>query len=186
MDNSESEKAKEIILLLKSISNIGGKLMMTIRVIEPHEYVFLEEMLYEAIYIPEGSGPLPKDIIRVPDLMRYIEDFGRKEDCCLVAEVEGKCIGAIWTRVFDKESKGYGYVDECTPELSMALDKTYRGHGIGTKMIRQMLELLKTLEYAQVSLSVDERNRAFNLYEKFGFETVSSHEGSHIMVKKLL
>lgn len=160
--------------------------MITIRKIKPNEYSFLEDMLYEAIFVPMGSQPFPIDIIKDPNLIRYIDDFGKKDDYCLIAECENTLIGAIWIRLFSKENKGYGYVDNSTPELSIALDKNHRGTGIGTRLLNQMLKIMIYKGYAQVSLSVDEKNKAFQLYKKHGFTIVHSKEASHIMVKKLI
>ena len=43
--------------------------------------------MYEAIFIPEGFEPPPKDIIKEPDLQVYVDEFGSKTgDICFVAE----------------------------------------------------------------------------------------------------
>lgn len=79
---------------------------LLIREIRQNEINFLGEMLYEAIFIPKGEEKLPKEIINKPELNDYIKDFGRKNDFCLVAELENKLVGAIWIRQFTKENTG--------------------------------------------------------------------------------
>ena len=161
----------------------------TIRDIEKTEFSFLEKMLFEAIFIPDGEEKLPTSIIFIPELYRYIEKFGQKNDICLVAVVENKLIGAIWARLFaeisTRKSEGYGYVDDQTPELSMAIQEKHRNKGIGTQLLQKMIDKLKTLKYHQVSLSVDNRNFAYQLYQKLGFLNVETTENSVIMKKPL-
>lgn len=62
---------------------------MKIRPIVSSEYIFLDDFLYDAIFIPEGIMPPEKSIIQQPELQKYIADFGKdKDDYCLVAEVD--------------------------------------------------------------------------------------------------
>jgi ribosomal protein S18 acetylase RimI-like enzyme len=157
-----------------------------IRDIRRNEIYLLEDFLYDAIFIPDGFEKPDKEIIKLPELVIYIKDFGKASDLCLVAELNGILTGAIWTRVFPETEKGYGWVDENTPELSMSVNKNYRNLGIGTKLLTSMLERLKQLNYKQVSLSVDRRNFAFRLYQKFDFEIVHSDEKSATMINRHL
>lgn len=156
-----------------------------IREIEPWEIPLLDDLLYDAIFIPEGQERPSIEIIQLPTLSRYVKDFGKESDLCLVAELQGKLIGAIWTRVFSETEKGFGYVDSATPELSMSVREEYRQQGIGRKLMEDMLSKLKGLGYRQVSLSVDKLNFASLWYPKFGFEEVVGDEHSVVMVKRL-
>ncbi len=155
-----------------------------IRDICESEIYFLDEMLYQAIFIPEGIRKLPREIIFNPELHHYIKDFGRKDDYCLVVESEGVLIGAIWSRIFPADAKGYGWVDESTPEISMAVDEKYRNNGVGVQLLEAMIEKLKKLGYEKVSLSVDIVNFAYSLYKKFGFIDYELTDKSSVMIKK--
>ena len=63
----------------------------TIREMTVMEYPLLNEFLYEAIFIPDGIKPPPKNIIASPELQIYVDRFGAsKADFALVAEVEQK------------------------------------------------------------------------------------------------
>lgn len=153
-----------------------------IRRIKPEEYELLNEFLYEAIFIPEGVEPLPKSIINLPEFRIYTEDFGKKDDHAFVAEKDGNIIGAVWTRIIND----YGHIDDETPSLSISLYKEYRGLGIGTEMMRQMLTMLKEEGYEKVSLSVQKENYASKMYLRLGFEIVDTNNGDdHIMVYHL-
>ena len=123
----------------------------TIREIQKHEYPLLNNFLYEAIYIPEGMEPPPKSIIASPELQVYVERFGElKDDRGLVAEIDSKIVGTVWARIMND----YGHIDNATPSLAISLYKEYRGLGIGTAMMKDILHLLQAQGYKQVSLSV--------------------------------
>ena len=153
----------------------------TIREMTVPEYPLLSDFLYEAIFIPDDIKP-PRNIIASPELQVYVERFGAlKDDFALVAEIEGKIVGAVWTRIMND----YGHIDDETPSLAISLYKEYRRFGIGTAMMKEILALLKSYGYKQVSLSVQKANYAANLYLKVGFEIVRENEEEYIMVKHL-
>ena len=139
----------------------------------------MEDFLYEAIFIPEGVPAPPRAIVKDKDLQVYVQDFGKKsDDRCLVAEVDGKIVGAVWTRIMDD----YGHVDNQTPSLAISLYKEYRSRGIGTQLLRCMLERLKADGYPCVSLSVQKANYALRMYQKVGFIPLSDHGDELLMV----
>ena len=149
------------------------------REIRPEEIPVLDDFLYEAIFIPEGVPAPPRSIIAHEDLQVYVRDFGKKaDDRCLVAEVDGKIVGAVWTRVMND----YGHIDDRTPSLAISLYKEYRGLGIGTELLRKMLEKLRQQGYERVSLSVQKENYALRMYQRAGFKTVEDHGEELLMV----
>lgn len=154
----------------------------TIRKMTVPEYPLLSDFLYEAIFIPDGIKPPPRDITASPELQIYVERFGAlKDDFALVAEIEGKIVGAVWVRIMND----YGHIDEETPSLAISLYKEYRGQGIGTNMMKEMLSLLKTHGYKRVSLSVQKANYAAEMYRKIGFEIARENEEEWIMIYNL-
>lgn len=151
----------------------------TIRKMTVPEYPLLSDFLYEAIFIPEGIKPPPRDIIASPELQIYVERFGAlKDDFALVAEIEGKIVGAVWVRIMND----YGHIDDETPSLAISLYKKYRGQGIGTNMMKEILSLLKTHGYKRVSLSVQKANYAAEMYRKIGFEIIKENGDEWIML----
>jgi len=149
------------------------------RELEAHEAPVLKDFLYEAIFIPEGVEPPERSIVEQPELKLYYEDFGTgRGDLCIVADDNGKIIGAAWTRIMND----YGHVDDDTPSFAISLYKEYRGQGIGTVLMKKMLELLKEKEFSKASLAVQKENYAVRMYEKVGFKTVSENEQEYIMV----
>ena len=149
------------------------------REIRNDEISLLKDFLYEAIYIPEGSEAPGRSIIEKPELAVYYDDFGKgRADNCIVAEIDGNVAGAVWSRIMND----YGHVDDDTPSLAISLYKEYRGRGIGTKMMRHMLELLKSQGYHRASLAVQKANYAVKMYENVGFRVVDENDDEYIMV----
>ena len=155
---------------------------MMIRYLREDETEILKDFLYEAIYIPEGVKAPERSVIELPELRLYYEDFGSGQaDCCMVAEEEGKNIGAVWSRIMSD----YGHVDDETPSLAVSVKKEYRGRGIGTSLLKQILGVLKEKGYQKVSLSVQKANPAVRMYRRCGFQTVSETAEEYIMIHDL-
>ncbi len=155
--------------------------MILIRPIMPEEVSALDDFLYEAIFVPQGVDSPPRSIIENDDLQVYVRNFGDSpHDHCLVAESEGKIVGAVWARIMDD----YGHIDNQTPSLAISLFKEYRGQGIGTQLLRQMLDLLRQKGYGQVSLSVQKENYALQMYQKAGFHVVADRGEEVLMASK--
>ena len=154
----------------------------TIREMTVTEYPLLNEFLYEAIFIPDGIKPPPKNIIASPELQVYVDRFGAsKADFALVAEVEEKIVGAVWVRIMHD----YGHIDDKTPSLAISLYNKYRGQGIGSSLIKEMLSLLQVHGYKHVSLSVQKANYAAKLYQKIGFRIIKEIGDEWIMTYNL-
>lgn len=152
-----------------------------IRELNSNEYNVLEDFLYEAIFIPEGETLPPRSIIDQPELQIYIHEFGKENDNALVAEIDGKIVGAVWTRIMND----YGHIDNDTPSFAIALYKEYRGLGIGTEMMKHMLKILKKKGFEKASLAVQQANYAVKMYQQVGFEIVEESEEEYIMICKL-
>ena len=152
---------------------------MNIREINSNEYKVVDDFLYEAIFIPEGIDAPPREIINAPELQVYVQNFGMQEgDICFVAELEEKIVGAVWVRIMDD----YGHVEDGVPSFAISLYKEYRGLGIGTAMMKQMLAELKLRGYQKTSLAVQKENYAVKMYKNVGFEIVDENEEEYIMV----
>ena len=152
-----------------------------IREIRESEYSILSDFLYEAIFIPEGMEKPPKSIINQQELQVYIVDFGKADDWCLVAEVKEKIVGAVWVRIMND----YGHIDDETPSFAISLYDEYRSLGIGTELMRAILQFLREKGYKQTSLSVQKANYAVDMYRKVGFEVESENGEEYIMVCRL-
>ncbi len=151
----------------------------SIRKIRENEYHLLESFLYEAIFIPEGVTPPPKSITGQPDLQVYIKNFGtQKDDICFVAEVDNEVVGAVWVR----DMKDYGHIADGVPSFAISLYKQYRKFGIGTDLMKTMLEELRNKGYSQASLAVQKANYAVKMYKMVGFRVIDENDEEYIMV----
>lgn len=152
---------------------------LVIREIRKDEYNLLEDFLYEAIFIPEGATKPTKEIIKNEELQVYIKNFGDyKDDYCFVAEYDNKIVGTCWTRIMND----YGHIDNDTPSFAISLYEEYRGKGIGTKLMKSMLKLLKEKGYKKTSLSVQKNNYAVKMYKNVGFKIIDENKEEYIMV----
>ncbi|MGH3103300.1 MAG: GNAT family N-acetyltransferase [Gaiellaceae bacterium] len=134
----------------------------------PADVPFLRDMLRHAYYwrwgTPEGED--------VPG-SRYVDGWGRPGDASVIALDEGFPVGAAWYRVFRRRAPGWGFVDEATPELSIAVVPSRRGRGVGEELLAALMERARLEGYESLSLSVEPTNPALKLYERFGFAKVN-------------
>ena len=158
---------------------------LSVRPLEGTDEPLLRRYLHLAVFVPPGQLPPPVDIVDAPELLRYVEGWGRAGDLGVLAlDGEGRDMGAAWVRLWLPGDEGYGFLDRSTPELSLAVRAGWRGRGIGTRLLERLLERVAG-EFAAVSLSVSAENPAVRLYRRFGFEVVSTTGGSLTMRKQL-
>ncbi len=136
---------------------------------------FMRDMLRHAYYARWGSSEAD-----VP-LERYVEGWGRRGDAGLVAIEEFRPVGAAWFRLFEEDEPGYGFVDEQTPELTIAVVPSRRGRGLGQELLTALLEQSRRRGFEAISLSVEPDNSALRLYEEAGFEKVGERAGAWVM-----
>jgi GNAT superfamily N-acetyltransferase len=119
-----------------------------------------------------------------PDLpvARYVNNFGRPGDAGLVAWERGP-VGAAWYRMFAADEPGFGFVDEQTPELTIAVVPGRRGSGLGGELLEALLARAREEGHTAISLSAEAENT--KLYERHGFEAVEQKDGTVTMRKQL-
>ena len=116
----------------------------------------------------------------------YVKAWGRRGDTAVIALDKGFPVGAAWYRLFDRGRPGFGFVDERTPELAIAVVPNARGKGVGTALLKALLERARADSYPTVSLSVDRANAgAIELYDRHGFEQVAEDDDSVTMLAHL-
>jgi ribosomal protein S18 acetylase RimI-like enzyme len=118
-------------------------------------------------------------------LTRYVDNWGRPGDVALVAHETGNRVGAAWLRLFSASEPGYGFVDEQTPELSIAVVPSRRRHGLGQELMDALLDAAREAGHETVSLSVEADSPAVAFYERNGFARVRESEGGVVMAKRL-
>ena len=113
--------------------------------------------------------------------MNYVENWGRPGDAAMIAIDQGFPVGAAWYRLFKQERRGYGFVDEQTPELSIAVVPSRRGAGIGGELMKGLLDLARRQGFGAISLSVAKDSPSVRLYERYGFTRVDERDGAVTM-----
>jgi GNAT superfamily N-acetyltransferase len=114
---------------------------------------------------------------------RYVRNWGRPGDAGVIALEGAHAYGAAWYRLFTSDEPGFGFVDEATPELTIAVVPSRRGKGAGKELLEALLDRARENGYEAISLSTDERQVGW--YERFGFETVTETPHAVTMVKRL-
>ena len=148
-----------------------------IRPAGPQDVPFLRDMLRHAYYwrvdqVSESGEP---------PVQRYVERWGRPGDTALIAIQDFQPVGAAWYRLFKNENAGYGFVDEETPELSIAVVPSRRGSGLGSELLEALLGQARADGYEALSLSVEKDNPAVGLYQRHGFVPVREEDGAVTM-----
>jgi ribosomal protein S18 acetylase RimI-like enzyme len=119
--------------------------------------------------------PLP---LEHPVLAPYRDDWGRRGDLGVVAEVDGAVVGAAYCRL----TRGYGFVHERTPEVTIGVDTAHRGVGIGTALLDALADLARKNGFERLSLSVEPINPARRLYERAGYREIGADEGGSLLM----
>jgi GNAT superfamily N-acetyltransferase len=157
-----------------------------IREASTEDLPFLLEMWHmAAFWQPEVFQLTVEEALNVPEVARYIEGFGREGDLGLVAEADGRPLAAAWYRSFDADEPGYGFVDEATPELAIAVAPHARRRGVATALLQALADAARSRGVLALSLSVNADNPSRRIYERAGFVDVREDDGSYVMLLRL-
>jgi ribosomal protein S18 acetylase RimI-like enzyme len=121
---------------------------------------------------PGAPLATPQELAANPYHARYMQGWVREGDAGVVAEQDGRPVGAAWYRTFSASEPGYGFIDEDTPEVSIAVEPDQRGRGVGATLLRALCRREKGDGLEALSLSVERDNPALRLYERIGFVEV--------------
>jgi ribosomal protein S18 acetylase RimI-like enzyme len=150
----------------------------TIRQAMPTDEPVLWQMIFEAAHMAEEGHTSVQAAKERLDLARYVQDWGRSSDIGVVAvePEQHQSVGAAWARLLIGDDKGYGYVDDETPELAIGVLPSYRGKGVGSALLARLLEIAKEV-YPAMSLSTRADNLpAVRLYEQMNFQKVAGSD----------
>ena len=136
---------------------------------------FLKDMLRHAFYWRSGGE------IEDASLWRYVSGWGRKGDTAVVALEEGFPIGAAWYRLFTRDEPGFGFVDEQTPEIAIAVVPSRRGRGTGHELLHALVDVAREQGFAALSLSTADESPAMHMFAHQGFEKTQQTDGSWTM-----
>jgi GNAT superfamily N-acetyltransferase len=147
-----------------------------LRPADRHDVRFLRDMLRHAYH-----WRLAEDEER--PVYRYVQNWGRPGDAGVVAVEGPHAYGAAWYRLFTAHEPGFGFVDERTPELTIAVVPSRRGKGAGKELLEALLAQARADGYEALSLSTDPEQAPY--YERLGFERLRTDEHAVTMLRRL-
>ena len=148
-----------------------------IRPLTPQDEPILWEMLYHGLSEPAAPKPASRDILRRPEISKYVAGWGRPGDIGFVAhEKRGEAlIGAVWLR---QPTDTSGVV----PELALAVKQEHRGHGIATALLTQLVRA--NPDQSTISISFVAGKPVLRLYERFGFKVIDRQRDAVVMQRQ--
>jgi GNAT superfamily N-acetyltransferase len=147
-----------------------------LRPVDQQDARFLRDLLRHAYHWRMAQDPdLP--------VFRYVQNWGRRGDAGVVAFEGPNAFGAAWYRLFPAAAPGFAFVDEETPELTIAVVPSHRGHGTGGELLEALLARAREEGFSRISLSAEPGQTRF--YEKHGFHELSREERTVTMAAEL-
>jgi ribosomal protein S18 acetylase RimI-like enzyme len=145
----------------------------TISLATAEQEPFLWLMLTYAALMGEGGGREVAKAQADPYLRAYVEHWGRRAgDLGVVAhDRQSRPVGAAWLRLGHHDHPQQ-VGDGSLPELATGVVPKARGQGVGTAMLRHLIELAAPL-HPRILLSVRMENPARGFYERLGFTAVA-------------
>ena len=160
---------------------------VTTRAANSDDLSFLTSMLSESVNWNETRPRTSlEQVLGRAELRLYVEDWGGAGDLGTVAEDKaGTPIGAAWLRHLPAGRHGYGFVASDIPEVSIAVRRPWRDHGVGGRLLADLEGAARQAGVGALSLSVERDNPAIRLYHRRGFRTVASVGDSDTMLLAL-
>jgi GNAT superfamily N-acetyltransferase len=124
---------------------------------------FLRDMLRHAYHARLNADP-------DRPAYHYVANWGRPGDAGVIAFEGLSPYGVAWYRLFPKDDPGFGWVDEQTPELTIAVVPSKRRQGVGDELLEAALEQARREGHPAVSVSAERRLLPF--WERHGFVPV--------------
>ena len=148
-----------------------------IRPLTPEDEPDLWEILYHGLSDPVAPKAASRDMLRRPEISKYVAAWGRPGDRGFVAHEKrgGALIGAVWLREpVDKSG--------AVPELALAVKQEHRGHGIGTALLTQLVRA--NPDRSTISISFVAGKPVLRLYERFGFKVIDRQRDAVVMQRQ--
>lgn len=156
--------------------------VMHLRLGDASDVAALERMLLEAVnWSPDRSQLTLQELQDNDTLVRYVEEWPRNDGAGVVAEDDDSVVGAAWFRRFARGRPGFGFIDELTPEVCVAVAPGCRGRGVGSQLLGALIEIGRERGFERLSLNVDSRNPAVHLYRRLGFVVALDENGPYTM-----
>ena len=145
-----------------------------IRQLTSQDEPILWEMLYYGLSSAGKNQQASRDVVRRPEISRYVEGWGRVGDTGFVAHDKKNraLLGAAWLRRLTDKS-------DASPELALAVKPEHRRHGIGTALLTQLVRA--NPDHSTISVSFVAGKPVLRLYERFGFKVVEQRPDAVVL-----
>ena len=142
---------------------------------------FLGLMMREAGFPPARRPAALEEALRAPHVAQWLDDWGRDGDLAIIAAADGVPLGAAWCRRFD--ASNFGFVDDQTPIVAIAVDEQHRARGLGTALLSALAAAARDAGAPALSLSVSTSNPALRLYERVGYQRVGTAPNGQLVLR---
>ena len=157
---------------------------VVIRNLTVDDAAFQADMLYAAAcWRPGVEQPGPELLLSRLEARRYLDGWGRPGDLGVIAELDGRPVGAAWSRLFTEADHGDGFIDEVTPELAIGVRADARGRGIGRRLMVALHGSARAAGVKRMALSAEQDNDvARRLYRSLGYVDLAPADPKDRMV----
>jgi ribosomal protein S18 acetylase RimI-like enzyme len=155
--------------------------VISFRPLTAHDQAQLWNWLHIALWDPPPAALRPIEVLEIPGVRIYAEEWGRATDVGVVAQIDGVDAGACWARLLPV-GVGLASIDAQTPQLGIALLPEYQHKGFGRPLMQAALRAAAQAGYKSVSLTVHPENPAQHMYESCGFRKIEVRNSYHLMV----
>jgi ribosomal protein S18 acetylase RimI-like enzyme len=131
---------------------------------------FIQRMLYEAANKPGEQWPPFDESMQEPRNLRFWRGWmARAHDLGVIAEVDDVPVGAAWIRTMGEGERG-PHDDPDVPVLAIGVERAHRGQGLGTALMRSLLDAARHNHVRCIDLTTGSFNAAAaTLYRGQGF-----------------
>lgn len=157
-----------------------------IRAAGPDDTGFMTSMLVAAMNWSPDRQHAAGVILSDPQVAKYIIGWPQPGDRGLIAtDDEGAPLGACWLRYRSATEPGYGFLSADIAELTIAVQASARGNGIGRALLHALTADARAVGITRLSLSVEHGNPAAHLYRSEGWRTVQIESDADTMLLDL-
>ena len=156
------------------MNSVSAPMDYVIRPLTGQDEPILWEILYYGLSSSEKGEPPSRDVVRRPEIARYVEGWGGVGDTGFVAHDKKNLalLGAAWLRCPTDKS-------DALPELALAVKPEHRRHGIGTALLTQLVRA--NPDHSTISVSLVAGKPVLRLYERFGFKVIKQRPDAVVM-----
>lgn len=159
--------------------------MRDCRMFKNDDINFLREILFEAVFWSRNDADRPslEEGLSYDYTKHVLVDFGRRKgDIAVIAESNGKRVGAAFIRFWNDTENIRGYLSEEIPVLVIGVVESFRNQGVGRLLIESLKEVAKENGISKISLCVTKTNVAYHLYTKQNFKIIEDLDDSYNML----